>query len=99
MWSDASGAWGCGAIWEGQWFQVQWTGFWSDWPGFADSLIAAKELLPIITATAVWGPQWRAAAVVCHCDNMAAVAAVWGLLQGPNISTPAAVSLLSGGIV
>ena len=45
IWSDASGGWGCGAVWEDQWFQVQW----SEWPGFVGASIAAKELLPIIT--------------------------------------------------
>ena len=48
IWSDASGGWGCGAVWEDQWFQVQW----SEWPGFVGASIAAKELLPIITAAA-----------------------------------------------
>ena len=74
IWSDASGSWGCGAVWEDQWFQVQWC----EWPGFAEASIAAKELLPIITATAVWGPRWLGGSVLCHCDNTAAVAAVRG---------------------
>ena len=57
IWSDASGSWGCGAFWGPQWFQVQWSG----WPGFTGASIAAKELLPIIVATAIWGPSWREA--------------------------------------
>ena len=24
IWTDASGGWGCGALWEGHWFQVKW---------------------------------------------------------------------------
>ena len=24
FWSDASGSWGCGAVWGGEWFQVSW---------------------------------------------------------------------------
>ncbi len=39
-------------------------------------LIAPKELLPILLAVAVWGPQWRGRQIVCHCDNMAVVAVV-----------------------
>ena len=38
--------------------------------------IAAKELLPIIVATAIWGPSWRGSTVLCHCDNEVVVAAV-----------------------
>ena len=50
--SDASGTWGCWA-WHGRsWFQVQ-------WDTQSQSLsIAAKELLPIILACAMWGHQW-----------------------------------------
>ena len=43
---------------------------------FAGAFIAAKELLPIIVATTIWGPQWVGASVLCHCDNEAVVAAV-----------------------
>ena len=46
---------------------------WSEWPGFAS--IAAKELLPIIVATAIW---WKGSAVICHCDNEAVVASIKG---------------------
>ena len=51
IWSDASGGWGCAAIWEGQWFQIQW----SDHLNFAETMIAAKELLPIVVAAACGG--------------------------------------------
>ena len=74
FWSDASGLWGCGAVWETHWFQVRW----SDWPGFGVASIAAKELLPIIVAVAVWGHGWVGQAVRCHCDNQAVVAAIKG---------------------
>lgn len=69
IWSDA---WGCGVFWGAQWFQVPW----SEWPGFSGASIAAKELLPIIVAVAVWGPSWRGGLVLCHCDNEAVVSAV-----------------------
>ena len=56
------------------WFQVQW----SDWPGFSVAAIAAKELLPIVVAVAVWGRFWCGKAVRCHCDNQSVVAAIRG---------------------
>ena len=40
LWSDASGSWGCGAVWGPDWFQVEW----SQWP---EASIAAKELLRV----------------------------------------------------
>ena len=55
IWSDAFGSWGCGALWGTQWFQVAWC----EWPGFVTASIAAKELLPIIVATAIWGSGWE----------------------------------------
>lgn len=74
IWSDASGSWGCGAVWGTQWFQVAWC----EWPGFSTASIAAKELLPIIVATAIWGSEWAGLTVLCHCDNQSVVAAVKG---------------------
>ena len=71
LWSDASGSWGCGALWSDKWFQVEW----KDWPGFQDATILAKEL---VVAAAVWGPQWRGSVVLCHCDNQAVVSVVRG---------------------
>ena len=74
IWSDASGSWGCGAWWNVEWFQIEW----KDWPAFAGASIAAKELLPIIVAAAVWGPHWGGSVVLCHCDNEGVVAALKG---------------------
>ncbi len=48
--SDASGSWGCGAWWNSAWFQVAWTEEW------ASVSIAAKELIILVLASAVWGP-------------------------------------------
>ena len=59
IWSDASGSWGCGAWWNVDWFQIEW----KDWPAFANACIAAKELLLIIVAAAVWGPHWEGSSV------------------------------------
>ena len=86
FWSDASGSWGCGAVWQDQWFQVQW----GDWPCFAGSSIAAKELLPIVVAVAIWGPSWKGLSVLCHCDNQAVVA----VLKGGYCKDPSLAHLL-----
>ena len=69
VWSDASGSWGCGAYLENKWFQLRW----EDYPGFKDACIAAKELLPIVAAAAVWGAGWRGQRIQFNCDNMAVV--------------------------
>ena len=71
VWTDASGSWGCGALWDGQWLQVAW----SEWPSFGSANISVKELLPIVVAAATWGRHWRGRVVVCHCDNQVVVAA------------------------
>ena len=42
--SDASGSWGCGAIWGQNWCQLQWPQEWLSIP------ITAKELAPIVGA-------------------------------------------------
>ncbi len=68
--SDASGSWGCGAWHLSEWCQVP-------WDSRADSLsIAAKELVPIILACAIWGQAWHGHRVHCRCDNQVVVAAL-----------------------
>ena len=74
VWSDASGLWGCGALWEGKWFQVSW----ERCPEFLSAPIAAKELLPILVASAIWGEHWRGLTILCHCDNQAVVETLKG---------------------
>ena len=54
LWSDASGLWGCGAVWNNRWFQLSW----QEVPEFKKAPIAAKELLPIVLAAALWGKEW-----------------------------------------
>ena len=68
--SDASGSWGCGAAFHNLWFQAEWP------PSWARVSIAPKELVPIVMAVALWGPQWAGEKVCCLCDNAAVVAAV-----------------------
>ena len=65
--SDASGSWGCGA-WSGQkWFQAEWD------DASRQKCIAVKELVPIIIAAVIWGPEWKGQLVCAHCDNKAVV--------------------------
>ena len=72
VWSDASGSWGCGAVWSNRWFQVSWR----EVPEFEKAPIAAKELLPIVLAAALWGKEWGGLTVQCNCDNEAVVASI-----------------------
>ena len=68
--TDASGTWGCGALLYPQWFQLQWPEAWSS------VAIMIKELVPIVLACAVWGPQLAQKTVLVQCDNTGVVAAV-----------------------
>ena len=68
--TDASGSWGCGAIWQTRWFQLEWSGL------FTHAHISIKEMVPIVIATAIWGESWRGKAVQIQSDNTAVVAAV-----------------------
>eukprot|EP00731_Ephydatia_muelleri_P007126 Em0003g1374a len=68
LYTDAAGSWGCGASWNQQWFQVQWSESATLLP------ISVKEMLPIIMTAATWGAQWHSQLVACYCDNQAVVA-------------------------
>ena len=52
--TDASGSWGCAAMWEGQWFQLEWLSV----PSFATTSKAPKELLPVVLPAGTWGHIW-----------------------------------------
>ena len=67
FYTDASGAWGCGAFCHPQWLQLQWPESWHDYS------ITIKELLPIVLAVAIWGRKWSRKHIMCRCDNMAVV--------------------------
>jgi len=67
LFSDASGSWGCGACWSNQWFHL-------GWPVNLQILfIAVKELIPVITAAALFGHQWRGHLIQLSVDNMSVV--------------------------
>ena len=65
IWSDASGSWGCGALSQGKWFQLQWT------TPLKSLSIAHKERIPIVIAGFVWSKQWAASIVQFITDNEA----------------------------
>ena len=66
VWSDTSGAWGFGACTTQAWFHC-WPDSWSQ------VNITAKELLPIVLASTIWGPQWSGHTIKFRCDNQAIV--------------------------
>lgn len=71
FWSDASGSWGCGAFSHTlDWFQVQWPESWQH------CHIAAKEMIPVVIAVAIWGPTWSCSTIMACSDNMAVVCAL-----------------------
>ena len=67
VFSDASGSWGCSALWGSSWFQAPWSADWSQ------VNIATKELVPVVLAFGIWGPLWSYKHVLVRSDNMAVV--------------------------
>ena len=75
VWTDASGMFGCGAVCPtlSRWIQLKWTlNLKAMRLGKGDS-ISWMELLPIVLASAVWGPVWCGQRIIVHCDNIGAV--------------------------
>ena len=70
LWSDASGSWGCAAVWGPAWFQYQWN------ERVKGSSIAVMEFLPIIMAAVVWGEYWKGLTIQCNCDNQSVVCVI-----------------------
>ena len=68
--TDASGSWGCGAFFQGQWIQSKWDQHW------ASIGIMAKELVPTLLATAIWGPRLSRSTVLFQCDHFSVVSAI-----------------------
>ena len=65
--SDASGSWGCGALWESCWFHFPWPSSLLHLP------LTIKELVPIIVAAALFGHQWQGYLVEFEVDNMVCI--------------------------
>jgi len=70
VFSDASGSWGCAAFQDPYWLQQKWT------PGLCKLTIAIKELIPVVLAAAVFGPNWSGMIVQFVVDNAAVVDAL-----------------------
>ena len=68
--TDASGSWGCGALFNNLWFQLQWSTEWKPMD------IMAKELVPIVLSCAVWGPLLPRKILEFKCNNQGLVEAI-----------------------
>lgn len=68
--TDASGSWGCGAYWEQEWFQLQWSGM------LANAHISVKELTPVVLSVALWGKAWKGRRILVLSDNSSTVASI-----------------------
>lgn len=89
--SDASGSFGCGALWEFRWLQLQWPqSCREDFVQLTEASITLKELLPVVIACAVWGREWQNSSVLVHCDNVGAVS----LINSGYSRVPAIMHLL-----
>jgi len=67
--ADASGAWGCGAFWQGHWLQWCWPLEW------VTHNFMVKGLVPIVLSCAIWGRKLAGSKVFFECDNSSVVAA------------------------
>jgi len=68
FYTDAAGAVGFGAFFQGHWTCGEWP------PGLAESDdITFKELFPIVVAVLLWGEHLTDKKVLFHCDNQAVV--------------------------
>ena len=68
--TDASGSWGCGALFRNHWFQLKWSAEWKRLN------IMAKELVPIVLSCAIWGPLLPKMSLEFKCDNSSLVVAI-----------------------
>ena len=68
--SDASGGWGCGAVWQHRWLQLKWE------PGTERLGIAAKETFPGVLAAVCWGRSWTSKHVLFNVVNSTVVSAL-----------------------
>ena len=68
--TDASGAWGCAAVLNTHWLQLQWP---QEWQSIG---IMAKELVPIILTYVVWGPYIARQHINFCCDNASLVISI-----------------------
>ena len=79
LYTDASGAVGWGAFWNGCWIRGDWS------PDHLSMSITWKELYAIVAAATTWGKHWQTLRILFHCDNEAVVAC---LSSGTSRSPP-----------
>ena len=78
--SDASGSWGCGAVFGSAWVQVQWPASWQDVP------IATKEMVPVVLAAIAFGKWLKHCYVLFESDNTTVVSALrQGTCREPGV--------------
>ena len=65
VYSDASGSWRCGALWQQKWFNLPWSA------QLQTCSTAVKELVPVVVAAALYVSQWRGKIVTFRVDNTA----------------------------
>ena len=65
--SDSSGSWGCGAIFEGEYFSLEWPS------SIPRNNLALLEFYPIVLATHVWDTKMSNKSISISCDNIAVV--------------------------
>ena len=70
IFNDVYGSWGCSALWENCWFQLQWIG------PLQHAIIATKELIPLVIMLAIWGKLWMRRSVCILSDNSTVVTAL-----------------------
>lgn len=88
LFTDAAGAHGFGAYFQGQWCAGAWPPAWEE-AGLLSNL-ALLELFPIVLATEVWGERLRNKRVRFCCDNMGVVQAI----NSQTASSPPVVRFL-----
>ena len=82
--SDASGALGYGAVFQGHWFSGAWL------PTQVSQSIEYKELFPIVVAAYLWGPRWASKRVNFLLDNHSVVE----ILRSGTSRAPTIMSLV-----
>ena len=70
--SDASGSWGCGAVFGMSWIQLQWPASWQSIP------IAPKETVPVVLAAIAFGRRLQNCHVLFESDNSTVASGVTG---------------------
>lgn len=88
LFTDASGAYGFGAYFQGEWCASSWPDSWRE-RGLCSNL-ALLELFPLVVSLVLWGDRFRNKKVRFMCDNLGVVQAV----NSQTANSPPVVGLL-----